>query len=55
MELTVAYVAFDVAQMCCHKVYTIRVAHEHDLVGKVFRFQVQMVDAAIVIDEQLGR
>ena len=55
VELTVADVALDVAEVLPDHGHTVGVAHEHDAVGQLFRSQVQMKDAAVAVDDQFGR
>ena len=55
VELTVADVALDVAEVLPDHSHTVGIAHQHDAVGQLFRSQVQMKDAAVAVDDQFGR
>ena len=55
VELTVADVALDLAEVLPDHSHTVGVAHEHDVVGQLFRFQVQVKDAAVAVDDQFRR
>ena len=55
VELTVADVALDVAEVLPDHSHTVGIAHQHDAVGQLFRFQVQVEDAAVAVDDQFRR
>ena len=55
VELTVADVALDVAEVLPDHSHTVGVAHQHDAVGQLFRSQVQVKDAAVAVDDQFRR
>ena len=52
-EFAALYLTLYVAQMRCHKSHTSRVAYQYHLVCQMFRFQVQMENAAVAVDYQL--
>lgn len=54
MELTTADLTLTTLEMGGNSLYTTRVAHKDDTVGKLFGTKMQMETRSIIIDNQFG-